>query len=274
MVAAASEKIKKEELTDCHCHLIPAIDDGPADNLEALEMARILSSFGFSEVFCTPHILRGSYDNHPDQVRKAVENFQGILHKEGISLAIHAAVEYHLNEYLFNALDDPLTIGNDVILVEAHRYIQPQTLSETGYRIITGNKLRPLLAHPERYDLFDSALANKRPHGLFPFLWSWQWTRYILHRHDNSGQRQENEDILVTLREMGCLFQGNIGSFAGIYGSRIQRRAIRFLQKGLYDRLGTDAHRSEGLGDWLEKGMTIVEREIGRSGLLRLLQSW
>jgi protein-tyrosine phosphatase len=272
VVATASEKVNNNHFTDCHCHLIPGLDDGPSNITEALEMARILSDFGFSKLFCTPHQLKGAFDNHPSRIREAVTDFQEILHRENIPLTTHAAVEYHLDEYLQNALDEPMLIGEDLILLEAHRHIQPQTLSETVYWIITRKKLRPLLAHPERYDLFDDALNGKQPRDSLITLWPWQWNRHGLRSRGYHPYRQESEDLLTVLREMGCLFQGNIGSFAGIYGGRVRKRAISLLKMGIYDRLGTDAHRPQHLAVWLEEGLKVIKQAIGREGLTRLLR--
>jgi protein-tyrosine phosphatase len=129
--------------------------------------------------------------------------------------------------------------------------------------------LRPLIAHPERYDMFDAVLPERRK-GRFPGLWPWQWhSPDFADRRDNS--LHEDVETLNSLRAMGCLFQGNIGSFAGIYGERIKMRALRLLEMGLYDRLGTDAHRADKLADWLDSGMKLIEQEIGANGLNKLL---
>jgi protein-tyrosine phosphatase len=49
------------------------------------------------------------------------------------------------------------------------------------------------------------------------------------------------------LRQQGCLFQGNIGSFAGYYGREIRKTAQLFQRAGLYDFYGSDGHRPEPL---------------------------
>ena len=41
-------------MIDTHCHLVPGVDDGPADLVEALELARALVGDGVSAVVCTP----------------------------------------------------------------------------------------------------------------------------------------------------------------------------------------------------------------------------
>lgn len=58
----------KKDFIDFHSHLLPGLDDGSADECESLEMARILSDFGFSTVHCTPHQMKGSYEDRKSVV--------------------------------------------------------------------------------------------------------------------------------------------------------------------------------------------------------------
>lgn len=41
-------------LTDYHCHMLPAIEDGAASLEESLLMALLLVDAGFGRVYCTP----------------------------------------------------------------------------------------------------------------------------------------------------------------------------------------------------------------------------
>ncbi len=271
MVAKISEKVTKAHFTDCHCHLLPGLDDGPSGIQEALEMAHILSSFGFSDVFCTPHLLKGAYEKKKKKIGGAAADLRTALDREGTLLAVHACIEYYLDEYLLDSLAAPLPLADNIVLIEAPQHVQPRFFVETVYQIIIRKKLRPLIAHPERYDIFDDALTSRnfppKRFGFWPFSRKSQpYTERHNHRPLNTG-----EGTLDTLREMGCLFQGNIGSFAGFYGEQVRKRAIRFLDMGLYDRIGTDAHHAQHLEIWLKTGMNVVEHAVGREGLSRLL---
>jgi protein-tyrosine phosphatase len=164
-----------------------------------------------------------------------------------------------------------LPLHENVVLLEAYRQVQPRFLAETAYRIITVKHLRPLIAHPERYDMFDAILPERRK-GRIPGLWPWQWKSIGLFDR-RAYSFHDDTETLNSLRSMGCLFQGNIGSFAGIYGERVKMRALRMLEMGLYDHLGTDAHKARKLATWLESGLKIIEQEIGRDGLNKLLSA-
>lgn len=272
MVATGPEKIRGSRFTDYHCHLIPGLDDGPSDIQEAVEMAQILASFGFSGVVCTPHLVKGAYDNKPELIQTAISELRETLYSSVISLTLHASIEYYLDEYLLSSLDDPLCIGENFILVEAHRSVQPSFLGDLVYQIITRKRLLPLIAHPERYDLVDAALSQARQGGFLKSFWHWKQGSKAQSDQQPALYPSAEADFLSTLQEMGCLFQGNIGSFAGIYGDQVRKRAIRLLKMGFYDCLGTDAHKPKGLAGWLNDGMKIIRQEIGHAELARLLR--
>jgi protein-tyrosine phosphatase len=270
-VGASSEKMGKalKGFSDCHCHILPNLDDGPGSINESIEMARVLSSSGFSEVYCTPHLMRGGYDNSKEQIEKAALELQAALDENRITVTVHAAVEYFLDEYLPGFLDQPMTLSENVVLIEAYRQVQPQFLVETLFQVIMKKRLRPLLAHPERYDMFDSLLSRKKSNGIFTGFWHWfQGRENNVHRALPATDAMED---ISKLKAMGCLFQGNIGSFAGMYGVRVKDRARRLLEMGFYDRLGTDAHRPQKLADWLGKGLKTIEQEIGADELAKLV---
>ena len=220
---------------DIHCHLLPGLDDGPADEAESLKMARILASAGFSEVYCTPHMLRGAYHNPPAKISAAVADLQNALDMAQIPLTLHAGTEYYLDEFLLSYLEDPITIGDSLLLVEASYQVAPDFLLDSIYQIIR-KKLIPILAHPERCDILDP-----------------------------------DKDTVATLTTMGCLFQQNIGSFAGIYGEKVRLRALLYLEKGLTHFIATDAHQLPYLEEWHSRGMKEIDKEVGvakKNGLL------
>ena len=217
-------------------------------------------------------MLKGSYDNHPDRVRKSVNDLEEVFYRSGIGLRIHGGAEYYLDEYLTDLLRDPLTVFDNVILVESPMRIQGDVIKGMLYRLIAGRKLKPMIAHPERHEAME--IDFKMKPGRFK-----RFLEALGHR-DKSANRLsksdlENCDIAdtlpVSLRRMGCMFQGNIGSFAGIYGDKVRRRAANFLECGLYDCLGTDAHHPKELVKFLKQGFGEIERMAGRDMLTHFL---
>jgi protein-tyrosine phosphatase len=223
MVEEMVEEITSQGFTDYHCHLLPSIDDGPSTFDGSLKIAKTLNKLGFNKIYCTPHLIRGIYDTTSDRVSNAVMILQDKLMSEGIDLTLHAGIEYRLDEHLPDFLSDPVTLSDNMILCEPPTQINPDFLLDCVYQI-NRKGLRPLIAHPERNAII---LGNKR--------------------------------LINRLKEMDCLFQGNIKSFVGSYGTSVKKRALDLLRNDLYFCIGTDAHSPIDLEEDLNKGLIKIK---------------
>jgi protein-tyrosine phosphatase len=238
-------------MIDWHCHILPSLDDGPATMAESLEMARILGAYGYRQVCCTPHCIRGAYDNTPERVRRAVAELQAALDREKIPLHLLPGMEYYLDEFYLSREDEFLPLGESrLVLVEAPSQAGIEEVGEAVFRVVRRG-LTPLFAHPERCAL----LAPPGTKGLLEKV----WTRFAT---PDAGITAQSS--LEMLKEMGCLFQGNLGSFSGVYGGRVARRAREMLDQGLYACLGSDGHRPDPLRSCLtaSRGGPSAERAI------------
>lgn len=195
---------------DCHCHILPQIDDGSTCLEESASLARHQVAWGFERAICTSHRSH-LYLNSPDIVNCACDRLREALAIRQIPLELVPSMEYRLipetwpetlekgwlmpwegNHILIELpISDGTRIGDIVPVDEVKR------LLDMGYQ--------PVLAHPERY-------------------------LYL-----------EEEDY-IGLKEAGCLFQRNAGSLEGLYGPAVINRAQSLLSKGFYDMTGTDLH--------------------------------
>ncbi len=193
-------------MIDCHCHILPGLDDGAADLEESLFLCRWFVRHSYTEVVCTSHRTR-LYPNTAETVEQAVAALQQVLDREGVSLHLIPSLEYRLipetwrperllpwqgNHLLVELpLKKPEKMGNIVPEDEIRRLI------EEGYQ--------PVLAHPERY-LWANTADYDRWHAA------------------------------------GALFQRNLGAIEGFYGNPAAERASYLVRKGWYAFLGTDLH--------------------------------
>lgn len=257
-------------MIDYHSHILPGLDDGAADLDEAVAIARRLAEFGFSQIFCTPHQIKGCYDTSGGDVRKKTEELRGHLKGFGINLVLKPGSEYYLDEYLLKGLKDCVTFqDSQFLLVEISSQMTAEFVQEACYRIRCRGYI-PVIAHPERCRVLElprlsksglverCEVPGKRCKGLSNVEWG------TLNDPSNT--------VISYLLDIGCRFQGNIGSFAGIYGERVRGRAIAYLRGGIYSCLGSDAHNSRNLGEWLGKGLHEIEWDIGTDGLRDLLK--
>jgi len=248
------------DFVDFHSHMLPALDDGAADMRESLEMARTLAGFGFATVHCTPHMIKGGYENPPERVRQATRLLQRALHEAGIKLRLIPGTEHYLDEYLLEQVPGALT-------VDSSRYL----LIEAPFRSVGGGMLPaavaglkqrgmlPLFAHPERCSVFHPPARKEGVREALSFV---------------LGRRKEPDlvgSLISSLKDDGCKFQGNLGSFAGAYGSEVKQRAVFFLKQGVYSCLGSDAHRQEDLAVMLSSGFEVVVAAVGESAAHELL---
>jgi protein-tyrosine phosphatase len=60
-------------LIDLYCHILPGMDDGPADIGESLDMARQAVLDGIHTVVATPHSRNGMYVNVRGDICRRVQ---------------------------------------------------------------------------------------------------------------------------------------------------------------------------------------------------------
>ncbi len=195
-------------VTDIHSHLIPGIDDGVKTEEESAEMLRGFVALGYKKVITTPHVMGDHYRNTPEIILNGLEQIRSVAAKENIPIAIDAAAEYYIDDRFPEKLASGklLTLDGKHLLFEISYMHPPDNLSQVIFDM-TINGYKPLMAHPERY----------------PF-WYQKFEEY--HK----------------LKELGVLFQLNIGSIAGYYGLLPKKIAERMIDENLVDFIGSDLH--------------------------------
>lgn len=226
------------------------MDDGPETLAESLEMARLLAAVGFRRVHCTPHSILGRFDNRPSQVQKATLQLQKELNRAGIPLSLSPGMEYYLDEYFPMLLESPQPLGDSrMLLVEIPSQACGELVLDNIERILKRGYV-PLLAHPERSPLLHRAgsllkrLLQRLPGGEID--------------SETAEQPSFGAALRHQLQRSGCLFQGNLLSFSGFYGRRVQRRASTHLDDGLYRYFGSDGHRADSLETCLLPALQLL----------------
>jgi len=265
-------------MIDFHCHLLPGIDDGPATEDEAVEMAAAMQKAGFTTVHCTPHLIKGSYEADNRAVRASLASLQKRLNDENIGLNLLPGREYYLDEYLADYMKDPLPLGETrFIMIEIPNHRPEQFVKEICFNVRRSGFI-PMIAHPERCDLFAkpsfSASGSGARNGsgsklakYFPFPFK---SRFSDRRSAEGaqpgalsprgkGQSEPGKEgrperrgawhsaLLSYLIDLGCAFQANLGSFAAWYGPDVQQTANYLEKSKVYTHFGTDLHSRSGL---------------------------
>lgn len=222
-------------MIDYHCHLLPGIDDGPAAMDESLEMAAALHQAGFRTIYCTPHLLKGHYDVDNKAVLSALSELRKRLSDERIDVDILPGREYYLDEFLGHYLKHPMLMGKTkYIMVEIPNYAPAGYVKEACFRIKCGGFI-PMIAHPERSRLFAANIKTKTS------FFSFRSTSKV------SEKAAKRIELIRYLKNIGCAFQGNLGSFYSIYGPDVQKTAYYLKENKVYTHYGTDAHSLKGI---------------------------
>ena len=229
-------------MIDLHCHLLPAVDDGPESMEESVAMARAAYQAGIRKAVLTPHLHLGRYENDVDSIRKAARGFRAELKRRGIPLEIGYAAEIRicpeLTEMVENASVPYLgeLDGKNIVLLEfPHSHIPVG--SENMIEWLLLHDVRPMIAHPER---------NKD----------------VIRKFDK----------ILPFVEMGCLLQVTAGSVAGRFGPVVLQRANQLLERGFVQVLASDAHNLQVRRPELEPGRAAAERIIGAAASWSLIR--
>lgn len=212
-----------EGMTDIHCHLVPAVDDGSRSLDETRQLIETMHSIGIQRIITTPHIYRRYPHNDSNTLQQEVERLLPDLSDLGVPLTLGA--EYMMDEGFEAQLSKPLlTLGSSkFLLVETSFIGAPLDLYRLIQLVISTGAI-PMLAHPERY----------------------------LYMSDGAYSR---------LRGAGCAFQLNLFSLTGMYGEQVQKRAQQLLERGFYDFVGTDTHRIDFFRKTISSAKTYARYE-------------
>lgn len=195
-----------KDYTDCHCHLLPGVDDGVRTMEDSLEILKELSQLGVKEIWLTSHVMEDC-PNTPESLGERFEQLKEAIAQAGIQTPqLHLSAENMMDELFETRLEQGKVLPHISrhLLVETSYYTPPFDLDGILSRVFSKGYF-PILAHPERYVYMD----------------------------DPDYRR---------LKDMGVRFQLNLSSLAGFYGKTAQAKAEKMLKSGYYNFTGTDLH--------------------------------
>ena len=197
-------------MIDLHTHILPGIDDGPVDWAESLSLAQALQDAGVTEVAATSHIKPPIWLNDQAGLKALRAELRRALGCARDQATVHAGAEHWwcgaVLDDLAQGLGQPYGVGK-AFLIEIQPNDDPPLFEERLYRLQRAG-YKPVLAHVERYRIFDGRKGRLR---------------------------------LRTLVERGIAAQVNLGSFGRglrvkhwgerkeVFARRVGRRRLRRL---------------------------------------------
>ncbi len=203
-------------------------------------MARIAAQNGIEKIVGTPHLFRGDFKNGGyGEIGKKREELEQSLQREGIEVEIYSGAEVHISHNLLDEIQknkEFLVINNSTyMLIEFPSNHIFSGIKELFFQLMS-EEIEPIIAHPERNSVF-----------------------------------RRNPKLLYELIEMGVLVQANSGSFEGLYGSRSQEAAFKFLDWKFIHFLGSDAHNTKSMVPKLAESFFVIKDKLGEKNAYSLV---
>ena len=217
---------------DIHCHLLPAIDDGPATMADSIALCRLLVRDRIGTVVATPHQL-GKYDtkNSGKIIKEKVIELNKVLAENEIPLKVLAGADVRIDERITSLIKsgEVLTVADngknlllelpENILINIDSLINE--LSQAGVKVI--------LTHPERHQ----SLAIQ-------------------------------PQLLSNWSNKGCAIQITAGSVLGKFGSIAQKAAWQILESGLPLIVATDSHNTDSRAPCMRAAYQMIAGHLGQ----------
>ncbi len=194
-------------MIDIHCHILPGMDDGPAELDTTMQMLRIAEDDGISHIIATPHYRCQDVPTMEDiDDRVAVVRYR--MEKSNMRIRLLRGADIRLTYELLDCMSRralPTINGSRYFLLELPD-LPPPHVDE----FIFEAKLKgyaPIITHPERnYTLLASPRQSEQ------------------------------------LRNAGALLQITAMSITGEFGRKIKKYALQLIKMGCVDFVATDAH--------------------------------
>lgn len=198
-------------MKDLHTHLLFGIDDGAKTIEETISILKKLEKSGVKELVFTPHYINGTkYNCNNKEKEEILEKVKEEIKKEEINIKVYLGNEIFITSKILNLIKK-----NEIETINNGKYILIELPLESKYNRaeqvineIVSHGYIPILAHPERYGMFQ--------------------------RHPN---------LIEEYLKSGILLQGNYTSLFGKYGKNAKKTLKLLLKKKYISFLGSDTHK-------------------------------
>jgi protein-tyrosine phosphatase len=217
-------------MIDIHTHILPGLDDGAANEEDALRLAHAAIAEGITTIIATPHHANGVYTNIANEVTEHVYRINERIKAAGMQVEIKPGQEIRVHDDLIEAWfrEELLTLaGSRYILLEMPSSRIPKKMDELIHELQIMD-LKPIIAHPER----NAEIVN------------------------NPGK-------LTEWVEKGVYAQVTSHSLLGGFGKNIERTAWTLCRSGLIHFVSSDAHHPERRGFRLREAYSAVRERMG-----------
>ena len=215
-------------MIDWHSHILPRVDDGSKSVEESVQMLKLLSEQGIETVIATPHFYAD--DNSVEEFLfkrdKSIEVLNRSLFYEAPQILLGAEICYYPGISNLEGLNWLCIEGTDLLLIEMPMSKWTTPTINEIVELADSGEYTVVLAHIERY------------------------LKYV------------DVELINKLRKSGILIQIN-ASF--INNPSTRRKALKLLQKGTVQVLGSDCHNTDSRRPRIGEAYDNIRRELGEA---------
>lgn len=223
-------------IIDMHCHILPALDDGPKSFNEAATALWAAKKQGVNQIILTPH----HYPDHPlpvDMIFRTKDKLEEIIRQHHMNIRIYPGQECLYHTELPALLDK-----GEVLTLAGSKYVLVEFLEEVSFRqILYGMRqlkeagYEPILAHYERY----RSLMQK-------------------------GR-------IARLKDEGILLQMNFDTVQRQYGFLKRNPFHEDLRRGYVDFMASDCHGVKFRKYYIEPSIQWMEENLSKDSIEKIL---
>lgn len=223
-------------LSDFHSHLLPGMDDGSSDEAETLRMLDMMAQQGVEAVVATPHFYADSEtpDSFLERREAAVQRLLNVYDPEKHpSVYVGAEVLFFNNMGRCEQLRKLCILGTDFILIEMPFFKWDRSVVNEISAIRDVLGLIPIIAHIERYI------------------------------------SEQKKSLIAELIENDMIVQSNAEFFIE---KRTSRLALKMLESGAVNLLGSDCHNSVSRIPDMGEAMAAIKGKVSRKRIAESLR--
>ena len=213
-------------MIDLHSHVLPGIDDGPADAEASSALLGAMAAAGMRRVIATPHVSE-EYANTPETIAAALAVAAPLAAAAGVELDTGAEVTIEQAAALDDESLSRLRLGG-------------------GPWLLVECPLSPAAAD------FDRALAGLRARGF----------RLVLAHPERSPALQRDPGRVLDYVVAGDLTAVTAGAMEGRFGRTARGMCVHLFLQGLVHAVTSDAHDLRGRPPGLLEGFAALEAEL------------
>jgi protein-tyrosine phosphatase len=228
-------------MIDTHLHILPGVDDGPESIEEALALAKVLVHEGVHTAIATPHYNDLFQQRSAAEIKERVNELQQEFDHQHIPLQLLSGHEAQIKP----GLVEDIQAGRLSTLNDSHYLLLElwnQSLLPEMERVIFELRafgITPILAHPERYCIF-----------------------------------QQEPERAESLLKQGVLLQITASSLIGMQGRTAQRTAKILLKRKMIHCIASDAHGLYRRSPAILKSLDRATQVAGQVSIKRFTEDW